>query len=114
MHGGKKKEKERELLETAPDEMLMFQQYGDEPKKPKSYAGISYKEKMAQLKAKREGKSVPPSQRELQAQQQDQEEDEEIQGTEMQDKEITRSGTIRARRMRKLSMMNFQGWSQDT
>ena len=68
------KEKERELLETAPEEMLIFQEYEAKPKKPKSYAGVSYKEKLAQQKARKEGKPVPPSQRELQAQKEAEEE----------------------------------------
>ena len=73
------KEKEKDLLETAPDEMLIFQDYSDEPRKPKSYAGVSYKEKLAQIKARKEGKPVPPSQRELEAQQAAEEERKRIQ-----------------------------------
>jgi len=48
------RENERDLLETSPEEMLIFKEYGDKGKnQERSYSGISYKEKIAQKKAQK-------------------------------------------------------------
>jgi hypothetical protein len=48
------RQRERDMLETAPEEMLIFQEYNDEKSAAdKTYSGISYKDKVAQLKARR-------------------------------------------------------------
>jgi hypothetical protein len=60
-------EKEKEMYTTVPEEMIIFHDYDEEPKQPKNFAGISYKEKLAQLKARKQGLPVPPTQREIQA-----------------------------------------------
>ena len=49
----------RDVVETVPEEMLLFQEYDDEegklsPEEMKTYSGISYKDKMKQKKLERE------------------------------------------------------------
>lgn len=49
----------RDVIETIPEEMLLFQEYDDEPdalteQELKSYSGVSYKQKIAQKKLERE------------------------------------------------------------
>lgn len=46
--------KERDMLESPPEEMLNFQEYNkDDAKKDRSYSGISFKEKLAQKRAQK-------------------------------------------------------------
>jgi hypothetical protein len=48
------RKQERDMLETVPEEMLVFQEYHDKTAPPdKTSSGISYKDKIAQLKAQR-------------------------------------------------------------
>ena len=48
------RQKELEMYHTDPEEMLLFQEYSSEPEgEDRSYSGISYREKMEQMKARR-------------------------------------------------------------
>jgi hypothetical protein len=49
------RKRERDMLETVPEEMLLFQEYHDKtpPDDNKTYSRISYKDQVAQLKTKR-------------------------------------------------------------
>ena len=52
------RERERNMLETVPEEMLIFQEYGGEAnEETRSYSGISFKEKLAQAKQRKSGGS---------------------------------------------------------
>jgi hypothetical protein len=51
-----RRQRERDLIETVPEEMLIFQEYNEDATKNKgnmSYSGISYKDRVAQRKARR-------------------------------------------------------------
>ena len=43
------------MLETVPEEMLLFNDFDEEDSADRSFSGISYKDKVAQLRAKRGG-----------------------------------------------------------
>ena len=49
-----RRERERNMLETVPEEMLVFQEYGEEGQGGASaVSGVSYREMLAQAQAKR-------------------------------------------------------------
>ncbi|KAG7358953.1 hypothetical protein IV203_015542 [Nitzschia inconspicua] len=52
-HLDERRQRERDMLETVPEEMLVFQEYDDQRASDKTYSGVSYKDKVAQLKARR-------------------------------------------------------------
>ena len=47
------RKKERDMLETVPEEMLVFNDFDEDDATDRSFSGISYKDKVAQLRAKR-------------------------------------------------------------
>jgi hypothetical protein len=51
------RQRERDMLETVPEEMLVFQKYKDDETTAgdRSFSGISYKDRVAQMKANRRG-----------------------------------------------------------
>ncbi|KAL3914983.1 MAG: hypothetical protein SGILL_005858 [Bacillariaceae sp.] len=53
-----RRKRERDLLETVPEEMLLFQDFEGEDEVDKTFSGISYKDKVAQLRAKRGSNST--------------------------------------------------------
>ena len=49
-----RRQRERDMYDTEPEELLFFQEYNEEPDEAtRSYSGISFKDKLAQAKQRR-------------------------------------------------------------